>query len=261
MGGTIGVFGRVVIRLLAFINHFSNALDSSRNLPAISPGVCFAMSFYKSMCRGRLASDAGRHWRGLGGGGGSLAMCHRNPEGHESFPNGSFQSSCKVPFPQPKITKINNRSTIKKFKYILNHLIINHVQLVSGVFCAAVWSPWRHHQHHSSELMSSGCVLSAHSAASPCSPSGLMLLGRTPTSEDFLPFPAGNWWKAGSSPVMHLPGLCRAVWVQGLAGRYPMPIPRHSDWACLLGLQAEGPHICQVKSRSIFRQCCFKSVA
>lgn len=52
-------------------------------------------------------------------------------------------------------------STMKKFKCILIHLIINRVQLVSGVFCAAVWSPWGHHQHHSGELMSSGCVLSA----------------------------------------------------------------------------------------------------
>lgn len=100
-------------------------------------------------------------------------MCHPNPwVTQETLPNASSQSSRKLEFPQPKITTTTNKNTIKKCKYILNHLIINRVQLVSGVLCAAVWSPWRQQQHHSGELMSSGCVLSADLAASPGSSSG-----------------------------------------------------------------------------------------
>lgn len=110
----------------------------------------------------------------------------------ESLPNCSFRSCFKLLFPQPIITTTNNMNTIKKFKYILNHLIIYCVQLVSGVLCAAVRSPWRHCQHHSGELMSSGCVLSADLAASLRSSSGLAFLGRTLTSEAFLPLPAGS---------------------------------------------------------------------
>ena len=149
----------------------------------------------------------------------------------ESLPNGSFQSSCKLPFPQPKITPRNNMSTIKKFKYILNRLIINHVQLVSGVLCTAVWSPWRHHQHHSGELMSSGCVLSTDSAASLRSSSGPAFLGRTLASEDVLPFSAGSRQKAQSSPVTHLQGaasagLCGCGAQQGAT---PCPLPGHPN--------------------------------
>lgn len=173
---------------MAFTNYFSDVLDSSRNLPPISEGDVLL----EEHALGQVATCCWQALEGLGKRLRWLSHVSPNPEGHESLPNGSSQSSCQVPFPRPKITTTNNVSTIKKFKSILNHLIINHVQLVSGVFCAAVWSPWRLQQHHSNELMSSGCVLSTRSAASPCSASGLMLPGRTPTSEDFLPFPAGS---------------------------------------------------------------------
>lgn len=152
------------------------------------------------------------------------------------LPNGSFQSCCQLLLPQPKITTTNNINTIKKFKYILNHLVINRVQLVSGVLCAAVWSPWRHCQHHSAELMSSGCVLSTDLAASLCSSSGPAFLGSTPTSEAFLPLPAGSRWNAQSSPEeLHLRGCVKA----GLSGM--LPHPAHPDSACLVGCWVQVP--------------------
>lgn len=128
------------------------------------------MSFFKSMhesvCHLMLANTGG-DWRGMGW----LNQVSLQPlVTEESFPNGSSQSSCKLPFPQPRI---NNMSTIKKFKCISNHLIINCIQLVYRVLCTAVWSPWRHHQYYSGDLMSSGCVLSANLAACLCSFSGL----------------------------------------------------------------------------------------
>lgn len=180
----------------------------------------------------------------------------------ESLPNGSFQSSCKLPFPQPKITTTNNMGTIKTFKCILSHLIINHVQLVSGVLCAAVWSPWRHRQHHSGELMSSGCVLSAYLSALPHSSSGPEFLGRAPTSEDFLPFPAGSWWNAPSSCVSCLQGAssmgpCKCGAQEGATPCHPSWAP----WPSLPGwLQGVGPRICHREPRSPFWQYSFKRV-
>lgn len=149
-------------------------------------------------CHLMLTGSGGVDWDGL-------AMCHLNPEWHKNL----FETALfKVPtFPQPKRTTAN-MGKINKLKCISNLLIINYVQLASGVLCAAVWSPWRHHQHHSGELMSSGCVLSADSAASLRSSSGPGFLGGTPASEDFLPFPAGSQWNAQSAPLTLSKALC-----------------------------------------------------